>query len=122
MTIALFQHSILAEQLAAGISRLKVVVSTFPPIVPSTSDPYQYGNDCQLITADTVSVKLKIVKKTEIYCQNPLNHISAYIIYHVSYIVEQLIFQGGGRYELRRKHRDACNPGADTLFYWTIWD
>ena len=56
------QHSILAEQLAAGISRLKVVVSTFPPIVPSTSDPYQYGNDCQLITADTVSVKLKIVK------------------------------------------------------------
>ena len=38
-----------------------MVVSTFPPIVPSTSDPYQYGNDCQLITAsaDTVSVKVK---------------------------------------------------------------
>ena len=42
------------------------MVSTFPPIVPSTSDPYQYGNDCQLITADTVSVKLKMSSQVKL--------------------------------------------------------
>ena len=71
------------------------------------SDPYQFGVDCcQLIV--TANAKPTLVKKN---LEQQLKAIYSLNLQHC---------KGGGRHELRRKHRDACNSGADTFFYWTV--